>query len=675
MRNSFVFILFSICVLLILSACSKDQPSPEDELVTYIENWSNQSFSDMYETLSDDTKTEYPKDEFIERYEKIYEDMNIEDIDVSFDALSDDAIGKAFEEKDIVVPFEASMESIAGPISFEHEAHLQFVDKEDDAKWVLDWNPGFIFPALENGGKISFDTETPERGSILDKDSIPLALNDIVYEVGIIPEQLPEDSSAELERIANILDMSTSSIENALNEEWVEPDLYVPITKIPKTKEDALVQLWEIASIERREVTGRVYPLGEAAAHLVGYVGAVTAEDLESADSGTYGANDVIGKRGLESLYEEQLKGERGITISVTYEDEDEEDIVLAEKPPEDGEDVQTTIQSYMQKKIFESYEKDAGTAAAIDPKTGETLALISSPSFDPHDFAYGVSQQKRENLEEDTQQPLLNRFTATFAPGSVMKPISAAIGLQDGSLKPDEGIEINGLTWDNGWKDFKVKRVSTSNKPVDLTDALIRSDNIYFAMKAIDAGVDAYSEGLKNFGFEEDFPFPYPFTSSSMASEGKIDGEILLANSSYGQGELEMSALHLAIAYTPFLNDGDMLQPTLLTSEKSGAVWKEDLLSAEDASTVQDILFKVVDEGTAKKAKRKDFDISGKTGTAELKLSADSTGHENGWFIGYPTKDQDVLIAMMVEKVEGRGGSGFVADKAADLLVDVKKD
>lgn len=673
MRKSFAFLLFSIFILLLVTSCSKDTVSPEEQLQTYMNNWTNESFSEMYDGLSEEAQATFPKDEFIERYEKIYTDMNIEDIEVSFGSLSDDQIKQANEEKEVTIPFSASMMSVAGEINFDYEANLTLIGEDDDATWVIDWDQGFIFPPLNDGGKITFHSESPERGDILDRDSIPLAMNDIVYEVGIIPERLPADPSSELSTIAQILEMPVETIENMLQADWVEPDLYVPITKVVKTKEDVLTKLWDIPSIDRREVTARVYPLEEAAAHLIGYVGQITAEELEEAEPGTYGAQDIIGKRGLEYVFEDTLKGERGMKIVV--EQEGEEDIILAEKPVVNGEDVQLTIQSFVQKEIHESYDEEAGTAAAIHPKTGETLALVSSPAFDPHDFAYGISHQKREQLEQDDQQPLLNRFTATFAPGSVMKPISAAIGLKDGTLDPDEGIEINGLTWDNGWDDYQIRRVSTSNKPVDLADALMRSDNIYFAMQAINMGVEAYSDGLIDFGFEEPFPFPYPFTSSSMSASGEIDNEVLLANSSYGQGELEMSALHLAIAYTPFLNEGNMLQPTLLTSEETGDVWKEELLSKEDAVLVQDILHKVVTDGTATKAKRDELEISGKTGTAELKVSLDSTGHNNGWFVGYPTEDQDVLIAMMIEEVEDLGSSGFVAEIVSNLLVEIKEE
>lgn len=673
MRKTTALILLFLSIIFLITACSQEQESPDKELHTYINHWSNESFGEMYNSLSEDAKSNLGKEDFTERYEKIYTDMEIQDIEVTYDELTKEEIRQAYDEGTVTIPFHASMTSLAGPITFDYEAELQLIENDDDEEWVIDWNPGFIFPALKDGGKISFQSESPERGSILDRDSIPLAMNDMVYEIGIIPEKLPADPTAELTQIANILETSVSSIESALSEDWVEPGLYVPITKVPKSKEDTLVKLWEIDSIERREAEGRVYPLGESAAHLVGYVGGVTAEDIENAEPGTYGPHDVIGKRGLEHVYEETLKGERGIKIVVI--NEGEEDVVLAEKPTIDGEDVKVTIHSYMQNEIYKSYGKEAGTAAAIDPKTGETLALVSSPSFDPHDFAYGIGQNKREELENDNQQPLLNRFTATYAPGSVMKPISAAIGMKDGSLDPSQGIEINGLTWDNGWNDYQVRRVSESFKPVDLADALIRSDNIYFAMKAIDAGIESYTKGLENFGFGEEFPFPYPYTTSSISADGTIDNEVLLANSSYGQGEIEMSALHLAIAYTPFLNEGNMLRPTLLTSEETGEVWKENILSKEDAKLVEDILFEVVDKGTAKKAQRDDFDISGKTGTAELKVSADAKGHDNGWFVGYPTEDQDILIAMMIEKVENIGASGYVASQVADLLVEIKKD
>src|SRR5699024_6041400 len=134
------------------------------------------------------------------------------------------------------------------------------------------------------------------------------------------------------------------------------------------------------------------------------------------------------------------------------------------------GENIQLSIDVNIQEKIFNAYEDSAGTAAMIQPKTGEVLALVSSPSFDPNDFIYGISQANWDQLSENPKNPLLNRFTSTYAPGSVIKPISAAIGLKNGTITHDEGIEINGLTWGKeSWGDVKVTRVSATGIPVDL--------------------------------------------------------------------------------------------------------------------------------------------------------------------------------------------------------------
>ena len=242
-------------------------------------------------------------------------------------------------------------------------------------------------------------------------------------------------------------------------------------------------------------------------------------------------------------------------------------------------------------------------------------------------------------------------------------------------TIDPKEGLNIKGLKWSNGkgWGDYKVTRVSESNGPVDLHDAIVRSDNIYFAMQAVKMGSEALEKGLKQFGLGEDFPYEYPITTSSISSTGKLKDEVLLANTSYGQGELEMSSLHLAIAYSTFLNEGNMLKPTLLANEKTGQIWKENLLSADQAKVIKDALRDVVVSGTAKTAgKQAKFPVSGKTGTAELKISSEDNGQENGWFVGYPTKDEDIIVSLMIEKTKGKGS--YSTEKAIEILNKLKE-
>lgn len=669
-------LLFLISILLIfITACSTNKATPNEQMDTYIEQWNDSNFKEMYEMLSIKSTETYKTDQFVDRYEKVYTDLDISKLKVSYEELENDDLKTAIKEGVVTFPITVAMESLAGPITFDYKVQLLKEMKDDKESWVVSWDPGLIFPALKDGGKINIKTELPRRGDILDRNKMPLAINDVVYEIGIVPESLGENTDNIKKRAAELLNMSVDAIDLKLDAGWVKPNQFVPLKQVPKTKEAILSELWTLDGITSRDVLGRVYPLGTSAAHLVGYIGPVTAEDQEKLEPGDYGDNDLIGKRGLEQLYEKDLIGKKGAKISITKEDTEE--VILAERPAEDGENISVTIDANIQELIYESYDGKAGTAAAIDPKSGETLALVSSPAFDPNELLYGMSNSQWDALQDNPQKPMINRFSAKFAPGSVIKPITAAIGLKNGSIKPDDGIEIKGLTWGNGkgWGNYEVRRVSSTNKPVDLADALKRSDNIYFAKKAIEMGSKEFITGLEQFQFGEKLPIDYPITSSSISADGTLDGEVQLANTSYGQAEIEMSALHLALTYTPFLNDGNMIKPTFLTSEETGQVWQEQLITAEQATLMQKYLRDVVVKGTAKKsAMHEELAISGKTGTAELKLSLGSKGHENGWFVGYPTEEQDILIAMMMEEVENFGSSGFVTKQVADILLELNK-
>lgn len=661
MKMKQIFIL-SFMIVVGLAACSKDeQVTPNERFNAFVSYWEEQQFEEMYDMFSKETKENISTEDSVDRYKKIYEDLSIENVQISFTELTEEELKtlKDEEQSTTSFPFTVEMDSIAGPISFDYEAILENapVNEEEDAElsWYINWDSGFIHPELKDGGKIRTHSIAPVRGEILDRNQMPLALNDKLYEIGIVPGKL-ENKEQAIQQIGNILNISNETIETALSAGWVKDHLFVPITTILPSNEEVYSQLMSIPGVQRKEEVGRIYPGGEATAHLIGYIGDITAEFLEEMDSDEYGPNDKVGRRGVEKQFEERLKGKKGMKISVTKENDEE--VVIAEKPVENGENITLTIDINIQEKIYNSFGEESGTAAAIHPKTGETLALVSAPSFDPNEILYGTSENIWGKLEDNEQNPLLNRFSATFAPGSVVKPITAAVGIQNGTLDPNEGHTIEGMRWSNGegWGDYKVTRVSPSNGPVDLRDALERSDNIYFAMEAVEMKSEAFIEGFEAFGFGEDFPYEYPITMSTISADGKLDDEVLLANSSYGQGQLEMSAIHLAAAYTTFLNDGNMLKPTLLTSEETEQIWKENLLSKEDADLIDDMLRSVVRDGTGKRAEEEaNIPIAGKTGTVELKLSADVDGAINSWFVGYPHESQDILIALLVEETQDK--------------------
>lgn len=674
--KKFYLLIAIIVSILLLSSCSKNEEiDPQDVIENYVDHWINHQFTKMYDMLSDSTKESYTTEDFIDRYEKIYKDLQITNLSINIKETE-------YEEEDTQVsfPIEVKMDSLAGPIEFTSEIDIELIEvvneEEEEEKWFVHWDPGLIFPELKDGGKIQIERTEAKRGEILDRNEMPLAINDIAYEIGIVPNNFQNETN-EIKQIASLLKMSESAVKKAISADWVQPDHFVPLKTIPKSDEDTLAQLRNIPSVSARESTGRMYPASEASAHLVGYVGKVTSEELDKLPKGEYGENDIIGKRGLESLYEERLKGKDGVKILVVTEDEKGDSVttVLAEKPVQDGEKIVLTIDVNLQELLYEKYEGNIkGAAAAINPKTGEILALVSSPSFDPIQLTYGITQSEWDELMNDEQSPFVNRFAATFAPGSVIKPVIAAIGLDNGTITHDEKVKIEGLTWKkDSWKDYHISRVSSTN-PVDLEAAIVKSDNIYFAMKSIDMGDKNISEGLKQFGFDEALPIDFPFSKSQISNSGSLQDEVLRANTGYGQGEIEVNVLHMALMYTPFVNDGDMVKPVLLKEEAKGEAWKTDLISETDQKKMKQYLRKVVTEGTATAIKDADVSLAGKTGTAELKLTQDGKGHENGWFVGYTADEEDILIAMLMEEVEDRGTSSLVAKSIAEVLEQYKK-
>src|SRR5690625_5137565 len=693
------YLLLFLFAIVFLVSCSTEETEeeeiilPEERFEEYVQLWRDENFTDMYEMLSDETKATYGREDFIDRYEKIYQDLEITDLTIDYtipdpsgqEESSDDVEGETLEDAfPTTFPITVSQESIVGEITFDAEITMAervivvsdaTEDEEEKAKsdWDVVWEPGLIFPELANGGTISLVKTPPIRGEIFDRNGNGLAVTDSIYEIGVDPGRFSENRDAEIEELAELLNMSVGGIESILSQGWVSDGLFVPLKRVPADDDELISDLISIPAVIAQSKTGRSYPYGEALAHLIGYIGTITEEELEADEEGIYTPVDVIGKRGLEQLFESRLCGEDGIRLIVESENSK---IGIAEKPPVPGEDIHLTTDAELQQMIFDHYDGDVGTTAAIHPGPGETLALVSAPSFDPHDFTYGISQSNYDELVNDPGQPILNRFASTYSPGSVFKPLTAMVGLKTGAITQEDSIEIDGLTWGReSWANYQVRRVSESSGPVDLQDAMIRSDNIYFAQKALEIGADDFISGLTDFGFGEDgINFPYPIYSSRLTNSGDIDRETLLADSGYGQGEILMTAIHLATAYTPILNDGTMIQPTLELEEEQSQALAEGLISSDDAQYLRDALRGVVSHsnGTARGANIDTINISGKTGTAELKQSSDDEDAvENGWFVAYPDSEE-IIIAMMVEDIGDRGLSTYVVEKLTNVFEEL---
>lgn len=648
-------------------------PPPQETVKNYFALVEKKQYDKMYDMLSESSKEKISKKKFTERNQNIYEGIEVKDIKISIPEK------EKLKGSPVTVKYSETMETSADEISFDNAVTLQ----KEDGEYKIDWDSTVIFPNLQDSYKVQIQTESAQRGTIYDRNGVILAGNGTVLEVGLVPGKMGDDTARaeSIKKLAELLDVSEEAIQNALGASYVQDDSFVPIKKIAKGNEEKEAQLLTIPGVMLNDSQDRVYPLGAAAGHLTGYVQAVTAEDLEKLENKGYHANSVVGRSGLEQTYEEELRPVDGTRIIIADETGNTIE-TLAYQPAQNGKDVRVTIDAEVQKTAYDQFAQDPGTAAAMNPKTGEVLALVSTPGYDPNEFVLGMSDARWNALNEDASNPLMNRFVNTWVPGSTFKGITAAVGVDAGIINPDENLGYVGLSWqkDASWGDYHVTTLTDYGETVNLVNAMTYSDNIYFAREALKIGADTMEEKLKSFGFEEELPFDLTMQASTFDDDGKIDSEIQLADTGYGQGQVLVNPLHLLSMYSMFVNDGNMIQPVLKYEENAAAkIWKEKAVSAQTAQTVKQSLLSVIENpsGTGASAKIDGVTMLGKTGTAEIKESQDdTTGVERGWFICETTEDMSNQIAVvgMVEDVKTKGGSSYVTQKVSNIAASYQQ-
>ena len=652
--------------------------TPEELLVEYMNHIPAQEYEQMYAMLHIEASGNVSQEDFIKRNSAIYEGIEIQNMAVEI---------IAYDEEQLTVTYQTSFDTVAGEISFENEA--VFLEGEDGYKLV--WDNSLIFPNLASTDKVRVSTTQANRGEILDRNGRVLAGKGTASSVGIVPGKL-ENREEAIAKIAELLETTPEVIEKKLSAQWVKDDSFVPIKTIPRVEEIELLKvepnedvlkekerhesLLAIPGVMISDVEVREYPLGEAAAHLVGYVQSVTAEDLEEHAGKGYTANSVIGRSGMEGLFEKELKGQNGCRIYIVNSEGKEKE-ELACILVQHGQDIKLTIDASLQIALYEQFQEDKSCSVAMNPYTGEVLALVSTPSYDNNDFIMGLSSEQWTALNDDEDKPMYNRFRQVWCPGSTFKPVTAAVGLESGAIDPNEDYGNVGLSWqkDASWGSYYVTTLH-AYEPVILENALIYSDNIYFAKAALKIGYEEMESSLTQLGFNAELPFEIKMAKSQYSNSESIETEIQLADSGYGQGQVLVNPLHLACIYSAFCNEGNIIKPYLVyQNEVSAEYWISGAFSSETASRVLEGTKKVVNDshGTGYAAHRDDIVLAGKTGTAEIKASKDDTsGTELGWFAVFTaeeTVERPILIISMVEDVKGRGGSGYVVKKDSLVL------
>lgn len=650
---SFLIILLSIGgIYLVLTLLNKnDYASFEGAAKSYIQILEKKEYKKLNNVLDEQSykSLDYTLAEVTDKYNRIFNGLNITDIHASQISL----------EKVKTNLYELSYQlSFTTPLgSLENLKYKTEIIKSDD-NYVVKWEPSLIFPGMEGKDKIAYQYFKAERGEIQDHLGNGLAINENFKSMGIVPKDLGEGQEKEdnLQNISEQFDLSLEEINKKLDQSWVKDDLFVPM----KTMEASKAK--QVTGVSYQTIKLRYYPLKEAAANLIGYIGKVTKEDIDK--NPRLADGDMIGKAGLEMAFDKQLRGKDGGEISIVAANGEKKQ-VIQQVEKADGEDIQLTIDSYIQSEAFKQFAGKAGSTVVMNPKAGGLYALVSSPSYDPNKMVQGISQQDYDFYAKDEDKPFISRFAVGYAPGSTFKTITASIGLDANVTYPDKLRQINGLSWqkDGSWGGYSVTRVSDVQN-VDMHKALIYSDNIYFAQEGLEMGEDVFRNGLSKFIFGEELELPIAMNPAQISSEKTFKSDILLADTAYGQGELLINPIQQAVMYTVFQNEGKIVYPTLLADNGSTKT-KEAILSSTAAEMVRSLKEVVSNpNGTAHLLYNPQYQLAAKTGTAELKSKQGENGNENSFLLAFDTEQDNFLMLSLVENYT-KGSSATQLNKS----------
>lgn len=597
--------------------------------------------------------------EMTDRPIKIYDSLGVKAINIK-----DRDIKKVSKnKKQVTAKYE--LQTNYGKIN--RDVKLNFIKEDKD--WKLDWNQSVIIPGMQKNQSINIEPLKSERGKILDRNNVELATTGTAHEVGIVPNNV---STSDYKAIAEKLDLSESYIKQQAEQDWVKDDTFVPLKTVQNMNQDTK-RFVEKYHLTTQETESRQYPLEEATTHLLGYVGPINSEELKQKAFKGYKKDAIVGKKGIEKLYDKDLQNKDGYRVTI-IDDNNKVIDTLIKKKKKDGKDIKLTIDSRVQKSIYNNMKDDYGSGTAIHPQTGELLALVSTPSYDVYPFMNGMSDEDYKKLTEDDKEPLLNKFQITTSPGSTQKILTAMIGLNNKTLDDKTSYKINGKGWqkDKSWGDYNVTRYEVVNGDIDLKQAIESSDNIFFARVALELGSKKFEEGMKRLGVGEDIPSDYPFYNAQISNKN-LDNEILLADSGYGQGEILINPVQILSIYSALENKGNVNAPHILKDTKN-KVWKKNIISQENIKLLTDGMQQVVNKTHREDIYRSYANLVGKSGTAELKMKQGETGQQIGWFISYNKDNPNMMMAINVKDVQDKGMASYnakISGKVYDDLYD----
>ena len=615
----FAFLLVVVAIIMIYSNFS----SPARVIRAFYKNVNNHKYEELYNLV----ETDMSKEEFTNKMKSVYDGMEVSSAWVT--------ISVNLKNSDVVnLKYVTNLNTVAGKLTFSNKSTLVKVN----GKYKIKWDNSFLYPKLKNNQKIRVSTLKAKRGAIYDRNKNILAKDAKAYSIGIVAGKIKSDD--DLRAISKLLNITYKDIKAELAKPYVVDGTFVHLKNIDREQQELKTALLKIPAVKIIDYDIREYPYNEKLSTLLGFV-----------------QNDD-GKSGLELTFNSQLKGLNGCEI---YVDDDGINVdTILKKDRVNGKNIDLTIDVKLQELIYEKFKDVESATVAMNYTTGEILALVSTPSYETNKISLGISDNEWNEIVNNKKKPLFTRFLSKYTPGSTMKPIVAAIGLDTDSFTDIENFGKSVKSWqkDSSWKDFYVTTLEVYNGESNLEKALIHSDNVYFAKAALKIGKNLFKQELDRYGFNKPLNFEQ---NTDISVYGNIDSEAKLAVSGFGQGEMEVNPIFMAKIYSAFANNGNAVTPYILQKEGNdqNTVNSVNLIKPLTADKIKNDLKKVIDEGTGKLAKIDGKNLYGKTGTAEIKMTKDDkSGEEIGWFNVFD--DNKLLIVNMVENAKKLNGSKF---------------
>jgi penicillin-binding protein 2 len=660
----------------------RETPTPETSLLpplptaeAFLKAWEGDEYGVMYGMLSSSAQQGITEEEFGGLHLSILEEATVISHDLELENLVE---GEGEAQAD----FTLSLETVLlGSPQLHGQLHLVW----ENVGWRVDWSPEVIFPSLSGDNVVYLHRLTSARANIYDRDGQPLAVDGSMVTVGVVPQDI-ENENALLAELSSILNMSWAEIQGLYAAEGIQPHWFVPIGDLSFEESLAYAdRLSSLPGVMLRETPVRTYPQGDLAANVLGYLGEISREELITLESQGYAEGDAIGKAGLERWGESYLAGRRGGILSIVTPQGELVDSIV-EFPATQSRSIYSTIDLELQRVAEEALGEHRGAVVALDPNSGEILALATNPRYDPNELTWGRFDAARwEALASDPARPLINRATQGLYPtGSVFKVITAAAAMEGAGFPPQTTVNCTG-SWAGlgpGW--VKHDWLLSGHGAMDFRSAIVRSCDVFFwemgfRLNAID--VDLLPSYGHFFGFGEPTGLDALDESEGLIPDAAWKEEYFTGegnpfwvpgdavNLAVGQGDLLTTPLQVANMMAAIANGGTLYRPHVVL-RISGTPHEDEVnftpsergrvaISEANLQVIRDGLNGVTSDpgGTALRAfDGAAFSSAGKTGTAE---TPDEKPH--AWFAGYaPVEDPQIALAVVVEN--SGEGSVFAA-------------